>query len=174
MNLSLTSWAVLFLALVSSCQSALASETGQLQDEIARLRAEVDALRLEREAAGDADPTLTTSLKKGLFTWSTEDGKFSLEMNFRTQVRVTYNDERGADAEGPSDPNSANASNGRDYWNFRIRRAKLSFKGNIFEKEFKYYITLAFTNGGAGSEVVEVAYFQWARFKEFNVTPARN
>lgn len=169
MKLTLTSWAVLFLVCMSGCQSAYAGEPGQLESELARLRAEVDALHIVREGAGEGDPALTTRLKKGLFTWSTEDGKFSLEMNFRTQVRVTYNDERGANAEGPSDPNSANASNGRDFWNFRIRRAKLSFKGNIFEKEFKYYITLAFTNGGAGSEIAEVAYFQWARFKEFNV-----
>jgi hypothetical protein len=116
---------------------------------------------------GAEEPALKTKLNKGLFSWATEDGKFSFEMNFRTQFRLTYSDERGADAEGASDPNSANASNGRDFWNFRVRRAKLSFKGNIFEKEFKYNVTLGLTNNAA--ELVETVFFTWARFREFNV-----
>lgn len=143
------------------------TEAERLQQEIKQLRSEMDALKsVQREGAGGDEP-IKTQLKKSVFSWATEDGKFSFEMNFRTQFRVTYNDERAADAEGPSDANSGNASNGRDFWNFRVRRVKLSFKGNIFEKEFKYSATLTFAAGG--DEIVEAVQFTWARWKEFNV-----
>ena len=162
--------ALLTLAGVSLwCAPLLAGEVQQLERELANLRTEMDQLKLTRGAAGEDEPALKTSLKKSMFSWSTQDGKFSFEMNFRVQFRATYNDERAANSAGISDANAANASNGRDFLNFRVRRAKLSFKGNIFAKEFKYYLSLAPTNGGAGSELTEVAYFQWARWKEFNV-----
>jgi len=151
----------------SSAQSTESSKISSLENHLSKLRAELDDLKSVKREGQGAEEAIKTSLKKSVFAWSTEDGKFSFEMNFRTQVRVTYNDERAADSEGPSDANAANASNGRDFWNFRIRRAKLSFKGNLFEKEFKYGVTLAFTAGG--DDIVEAATFTWARWKEFNV-----
>jgi hypothetical protein len=160
---------ILALALGAAFAAPVSAQTEaeRLQQEIKQLRSEMDALKsVQREGAGGDEP-IKTQLKKSVFSWATEDGKYSFEMNFRVQFRVTYNDERAADAEGPGDANSGNASNGRDFWNFRVRRAKLGFKGNIFEKEFKYEVVLNFTSGGDG--IVEAAQFTWARWKEFNV-----
>lgn len=162
-------FAVLALAMgaVFAAPAAAQTEAERLQREITEFRGELDALKtVKREGQGSDEP-IKTQLKKSVFSWATEDGKYSFEMNFRVQFRVTYNDERAADAEGPGDANSGNASNGRDFWNFRVRRAKLGFKGNIFEKEFKYEVVLNFTSGGDG--IVEAAQFTWARWKEFNV-----
>lgn len=162
------------LSLLCCALPALAAqetEAKRLQAEIAQLRAEVNALGNVARGGEGSDPALKTTLKKNVFSWTTEDGKYAFTMNVRTQVRLTYNDERGQDVEGPNDPNNvAGAStNGRDFWNFRIRRLKLSMGGHIFEKEFKYAVGLMFTNGGNGSEIVEEAHFTWARFDVFNV-----
>ena len=148
---------------------AQSNEVQQLQNELAQLRGEIDALKgVQREGQG-GDEAIKTSLKKGVFAWATEDGKFSLNMNIRVQVRLTYNDERGQDIEGPGDPNNVagRSTNGKDLWNFRIRRLKLSWTGNIFEKEYKYEVVLLGHEGG--NDIIEVARFQWAKWAEFNV-----
>jgi hypothetical protein len=90
-------------------------------------------------------------------------------MTNRVQFRVTYNDERGQDTEvDDSAGQKARSTNGRDFFNFRVRRAKTKFEGNIFEKEFKYVVQLVWTEGG--DNIVEDAFFTWAKWKEFNVS----
>lgn len=144
------------------------TETERLTSEIAQLRAEVDALRQVKAQGGEESPELKTTLKSNFFSWSTEDGNFSLIMNNWIQFRLTYNDERAQDAEGPSDPNSAIASNGRDFWNFRVTRANTMFRGNLFSKEWKYFVNLNWTSNG--DNIVWEAYLTWAKYKEFNVS----
>lgn len=153
--------------------AAQSSEVDKLQAELSKLRSEVDNLKsVQRQGADDAAPALATKLNNNVFSWATEDGKFSLTMSTRVQVRVTYNDERGQDSEGPSDPNAAASTNGRDFWNFRIRRAKTKFEGNIFEKEWKYLVLLSWANGG--NNIVEEAYMTWAKYQEINVSAGQS
>jgi hypothetical protein len=144
------------------------SELERLQKQLSEVRAELDSLKTVERGGQSSDEPLKVALKKHFFSWATEDGKYSLTMNVRTQFRLTYNDERGQDVDS-SDGAAVRAlsSNGKDFWNFRVRRLKMQFTGNIFEKEFKYDVTLNFPNGG--DNIVETAQFTWSRWKEFNV-----
>ncbi len=159
---------VALCAAIAPALSAQQTEAQRLQAEIAQLRAEVDSLKKVQSQGGEDSPALKTTLKGNVFNWSTEDGNFSLTMGSWVQFRLTYNDERAQDAEGPSDPNSAIASNGRDFWNFKITRAKTFFRGNIVSKEWKYFVLFHWTAGG--NDLLEEAYMTWAKYKEFNVS----
>jgi hypothetical protein len=107
-------------------------------------------------AEGAADTTLGS---KGLVF--TTDG-FSLRMTTRVQFRLTYQNEVGG-GEGQD----ASATNGRDFINFRVRRAKTGFEGYIFQKEFQYKLLL---NWVGGSNIIEEAWFRWAVMQYINIT----
>jgi phosphate-selective porin OprO/OprP len=109
-------------------------------------------------AEGAADTTLGS---KGLVFKT--DG-FELRLTTRVQFRLTYQNEV-AGGEGQDD----SATNGRDFINFRVRRAKSTFSGYIFEKEFQYKVTLAWT-GGSTNNLIEEAYFRWAVMQYINIT----
>ena len=84
-------FAVLALAMgaVFAAPAAAQTEAERLQREITELRGELDALKtVKREGQGSDEP-IKTQLKKSVFSWATEDGKYSFEMNFRVQFRVT-------------------------------------------------------------------------------------
>jgi hypothetical protein len=102
-------------------------------------------------AEGSADTTLG---KKGLVF--TTDG-FELRVTTRVQFRLTYQNEVA---------NGENGTNGRDFINFRIRRAKTKFSGYIFQKEFQYELLLGWTNG---VNIIEEAWFRWAVMQYINI-----
>jgi len=102
-------------------------------------------------AEGAADTTLGS---KGL-VWST-DG-FSLQVTTQVQFRFTYQNEVAGGLGG---------TNGRDFLNFSVRRAKTGFEGHIFEKEFQYKLLLNW----AGGNLIQEAWFRWAAMQYFNVT----
>jgi len=111
------------------------------------------------ERGGAEEKASTATKLDKVLGWETSDGKFKLKLENRVQFRLTGNNEVGQ---------GENGTNGRDFWNFRVRRAKTSFSGHIFDKDFQYKVTLAWTNS-AGSQVEE-AYFTWALHELFNVT----
>ncbi|MCB9895790.1 MAG: hypothetical protein H6839_15190 [Planctomycetes bacterium] len=108
-------------------------------------------------AEGSADTTLG---KKGLVF--TTDG-FELRVTTRVQFRLTYQNEVA---------NGNNGTNGRDFINFRIRRAKTKFVGHIFQKEFQYELLLNWASGG--NNIVEVATFRWAVMQYINITAGQS
>ncbi len=118
-----------------------------------------DVGRIDRGGAED-DGTSTKLSKSGL-QWASKD--FSLRMTTRVQVRLTYNNEVAHGNDG---------QNGRDFVNFRIRRAKTAFSGHIFQKEFKYKLQVAWT--GNGAEMIEDAYFTWAIMNEINLSAGQH
>src|SRR5690606_26042476 len=79
-------------------------------------------------------------------------------MTTRVQFRLTYQNEVAHGNDG---------QNGRDFVNFRIRRAKTSFSGHIFEKEFKYKATFSWAGG---ANIIEEALFTWAPEKFINIS----
>ncbi len=160
--------AIMGLGLCAAPVAAQTTEVERLQAELRRLRNEVDALNKVQRGGEGEDPALKTTLKNSVFSWATEDGKFSLTMASRVQFRVTYNDERGQDVDsGDGAAARALSTNGRDFWNFKVARLETWFIGNIFEKEFKYYVEFAWAAGG--DNIVQEAYFTWARWQEFNI-----
>jgi hypothetical protein len=82
---------------------------------------------------------------------------FSMRMSTRVQFRFTHQQEVA---------NGSDGTNGRNFNNFRVRRAKTQFTGNIFEKEFEYELLLSWVSG---ANIVEVARFRWAAMKELNL-----
>jgi hypothetical protein len=105
-----------------------------------------------------AGPVTDSSLgDKGLKFVS--DG-FELSIKTRVQFRMTYQNEVA---------NGEDGTNGRDFINFRVRRAKTEFKGHIFEKEFQYRLLLNWT-----SSIVENAVFTWAKMTELNVNAGQD
>jgi hypothetical protein len=107
-------------------------------------------------AEGAADTTLGS---KGLVFQT--DG-FSLRLTTRVQFRLTYQNEVGGGR-----GQDASATNGRDFINFRVRRAKTGFEGYIFEKEFQYKLLLSWVSS---SNIVEEAWFRWAVMQYINIT----
>ncbi|MCC6572302.1 MAG: hypothetical protein IT462_00805 [Planctomycetes bacterium] len=159
----------MLLALAATAAHAQTeTEVQRLERAIGEARQELDALKtVQREGQGQDSP-LNTRLKNNVFSWQTEDGRFAFIMGSWVQFRLTYNDERAQDSEGAGDPNRATASNGRDFANFSITRFKTFFRGNIFEKEFKYFALIHWTV--PAGEIAEEAYFTWAKYKFFNVS----
>lgn len=104
-------------------------------------------------AEGAADTTLG---KKGL---QFETDGFKLKVSTRVQFRLTYQNEVA---------NGNSGTNGRDFINFRIRRAKTTFGGHIFQKEFTYKLTIAWTAGS--NDHIENAWFRWAILQYINVS----
>lgn len=84
---------------------------------------------------------------------------FSLRMSSRVQFRLTHQNEVA---------NGNNGTNGRDFVNFRVRRAQTEFTGHIFEKEFQYKLQLDWAAGG--NNLVEDAWFRWAIMQFINIT----
>jgi hypothetical protein len=107
-----------------------------------------------RRGGGDGGEASTKLSKSGL-VW--ESDGFQVKMVTRVQFRLTYQNETAHGNDG---------QNGRDFVNFRVRRAKTAFSGHIFDKQFKYKATLSWASG---ANIVEEAFFTWALMKEFNV-----
>ncbi|MDC1142470.1 porin [Planctomycetota bacterium] len=151
-----------FMAMALAFGVSLASAPLAAQEEAP---AEGDDAMAEENAeesvadTNDSDASTSVSLDKNL-SWSTEDDAFALSLSTRVQFRVTYNDENGSgDGAGNTD--------GRDFWAMRIRRAKTTFKGHIFEKQWKYKFTVNWTDTGSN---VETATLTWAGDVMYNVT----
>ncbi|MBZ0137923.1 MAG: OprO/OprP family phosphate-selective porin [Planctomycetes bacterium] len=115
-----------------------------------------DASGVENIQRGGAEGAADTTLgSKGL---NFETDGFSLNVSTRVQFRLTYQNEVA---------NGNDGANGRDFINFRIRRAKTTFKGHFFQKEFQYKLILGWTHGAG--DIIEVAYFRWAFHQYLNV-----
>lgn len=120
-----------------------------------------DVGRIER---GGAEEKATTSTKLDkILSWQTSDGAFALKLENRVQFRLTYNDERSQGEHG---------TNGRDFWNFRVRRLKTTFSGHIFDKAFQYKATMAWQ--ASAGETVETATFTWAAHEAVNITAGQD
>lgn len=95
---------------------------------------------------------------KGFFL-KNDDGTFMLKIKGQSQFRYVYNNKDSADTDTAS---------------FEMRRAKIEFSGNIWEKDLKYKIKGAFERDG-GLFVLEDAYgeyalgngwqFKWGQYK---------
>jgi hypothetical protein len=101
-------------------------------------------------AALHAQPATTTTLETAGLRFDT-DG-FSLRLQNHVQFRLTVQEELASSGEG--------GTNGRDFINFRVARAKADFSGYIFEKVFQYRLRLCWAR--PAEELVEIAHLRWA------------
>lgn len=86
---------------------------------------------------------------------------FSLRMTSRVQIRLTAQDERA---------NGSDGSNGRDFINFRVRRARTAFSGHIFNEEIQYKLQLRWES----STLIDHAWLMWAADKKFNIAAGQH
>lgn len=107
-------------------------------------------------AASLAAQTTTTIETRHL---AFETDGFSMRLQNQVQFRFTWQDERAQSGSG--------GSNGRDFANFRVARAKMDFQGHIFAREFQYRLRLNWERPVA--ELVEIAHFRWAYMQYLNV-----
>ena len=87
---------------------------------------------------------LDMGYEKG-FYFQTHDGKFNMKTNGRFQFRYSFEDFDRKD----------------DDSSFRIRRARLFFKGNAYSKYLKYFIQLRAESTGTKDRSKAVELFDW-------------
>jgi hypothetical protein len=102
-----------------------------------------------------------TNLNNRGLTYATEG--FSMRLTTRVQFRFTHQQEVA---------NGEDGTNGRNFSNFRVRRAKTQFTGHIFERHFRYELTLNWLAGGDG--IVETARFRYDIMREFNLNAGQH
>jgi hypothetical protein len=88
---------------------------------------------------------------------------FSLRMTNRVQVRFTHQQEVA---------NGGDGTNGRNFNNFSVPRARTTFSGHIFEKEFGYNLALDWVSGG--NNILREAWFRWAADQYLNVSAGQH
>lgn len=113
---------------------------------------------IQRSGGEGGDVSSSTLGTKGLTF--TSDG-FEMRMTTRVQFRLTGQNEVA---------NGSNGANGRDFLNFRVRRAKTGFSGFIFERNLQYRVLLNWTS----SNVVENAVFTYAWRQEMNISAGQD
>lgn len=99
----------------------------------------------------------TTEIGSNSFTW--ESDGFSLRLQNYVQFRMTVQEEVAQSGAGHT--------NGRDFVNFRVARAKTDFRGHIFQKAFSYRFRLNWAR--PSNEILEIAHFRWAFMDLLNV-----
>ena len=103
--------------------------------------------------------TVTTTTLEARSLKFESDG-FSIRLQTYVQFRLTIQEELGQSGRG--------GSNGRDFRNFRVARAKLDFQGHIYDPAFQYEVRLNFAR--PASEMIEVAQLRWAFDQFLNVS----
>lgn len=176
---------VCYLALTSAVSAAVAvptappaasdstaSEVEQLRAVVQDLQGQVDALKAEsddqwltekrsdeirglvQDVLADADSRASllqagamAGYDKGFFV-SSADGNFMLRLAGQLQVRYVYN---WQDTEGSSDSNRSG---------FEVRRAKLIFKGHVFDPSWAYEVQVAADRNGGGLALEDAGWIQ--------------
>jgi hypothetical protein len=88
---------------------------------------------------------------------------FSMDVSNRVQFRLTHQQEVA---------NGEDGTNGRNFTNFRVPRAKTTFSGHIYDRNWEYELRLGWTNGG--TDIVEVARFRYAMMQYFNLNAGQD
>jgi hypothetical protein len=87
-----------------------------------------------------------------------ESEGFSLSLQNHVQFRLTFQDERAQSGRG--------GSNGRDFINFSVPRARTGLNGHIFDDSFQYTLRINWTRPSA--ELIEVARLRWTLLRAIN------
>jgi phosphate-selective porin OprO/OprP len=148
------------------------AQLAELKDEERRIREEGDLAseletRIDTLVAGMQDDSVGTSYSPGRgFTFATADKRFSLNISGRLQVRFTYDFFEDVD----------------DRPDFSVARARLWFRGNVFETWMKYAFQFDLAGDRARTSVMGTtlsssngltelkdAYFDFTKWKAFSV-----
>ena len=156
-----------FTAVATSATAASVEATNDTNAQIAELKKELNELKSQngdkwlteerasqirgvvQDVMADADTrsslqaTAATSGYNNGFFIASPDGNFKLQVNGQVQVRSSYawqtNSAWNASKATPGNANATKAQYGTE-----IRRAKLSFSGNVVDPSWQYKVTMAY------------------------------
>jgi hypothetical protein len=83
---------------------------------------------------------------------------FGMRMSSWVSFRFTHQQEVA---------NGQDGTNGRNFNNFRVRNAKTTFRGHIYDRNFQYRVTFNWVAGG--NDLVERVYFRYSLMPAFNI-----
>ena len=161
-----------FSAVAASATAASVEATNDTNAQIAELKKELNELKSQngdkwlteerasqirsvvQDVMADADTrsslqaTAATSGYNNGFFIASPDGNFKLQVNGQVQVRSSYawatNSSWNAAKDVPGNENATKAQYGTE-----IRRAKLSFSGNVVDPSWQYKVTMAYLPAGS-------------------------
>ena len=159
-----------FTAVATSATAASVEATNDTNAQIAELKKELNELKSQngdkwlteerasqirgvvQDVMADADTrsslqaTAATSGYNNGFFIASPDGNFKLQINGQVQVRSSYAWQTNSawNASKTVDPNATKAQYGTE-----IRRAKLSFSGNVVDPSWQYKVTMAYLPSGS-------------------------
>ena len=161
-----------FTAVATSATAASVEATNDTNAQIAELKKELNELKSQngdkwlteerasqirgvvQDVMADADTrsslqaTAATSGYNNGFFIASPDGNFKLQVNGQVQVRSSYawqtNSAWNASRATPGNANATKAQYGTE-----IRRAKLSFSGNVVDPSWQYKVTMAYLPSGS-------------------------
>ena len=159
-----------FTAVAASATAASVEATNDTNAQIAELKKELNELKSQngdkwlteerasqirgvvQDVMADADTrsslqaTAATSGYNNGFFIASPDGNFKLQINGQVQVRSSYAWQTNSawNASKTVDPNATKAQYGTE-----IRRAKLSFSGNVVDPSWQYKVTMAYLPAGS-------------------------
>ena len=160
-----------FTAVAASATAASVEATNDTNAQIAELKKELNELKSQngdkwlteerasqirgvvQDVMADADTrsslqaTAATSGYNNGFFIASPDGNFKLQVNGQVQVRSSYAWQTNSawNASKTVNPNATKAQYGTE-----IRRAKLSFSGNVVDPSWQYKVTMAYLPAGSG------------------------
>ena len=166
-----------FTAVATSATAASVEATNDTNAQIAELKKELNELKSQngdkwlteerasqirgvvQDVMADADTrsslqaTAATSGYNNGFFIASPDGNFKLQINGQVQVRSSYAWQTNAAWNSSKAPVSAGGSGNTNatkaQYGTEIRRAKLSFSGNVVDPSWQYKVTMAYLPAGS-------------------------
>jgi hypothetical protein len=166
-----------FTAVATSATAASVEATNDTNAQIAELKKELNELKSQngdkwlteerasqirgvvQDVMADADTrsslqaTAATSGYNNGFFIASPDGNFKLQINGQVQVRSSYAWQTNSAFNASKNPVSAggagNTNATKAQYGTEIRRAKLSFSGNVVDPSWQYRVTMAYLPAGS-------------------------
>ena len=136
-------------------------EKGQLtKEEWIKAKADTEKETAEEDKKIDDKFPVKASYGKNGFRLETKDGKFSMELGARVQLRYSYDQE--GDGFKPQDPT---VFDDKDVSSFRVRRARIKIGGHGYWPWLKYYAEYDWVSNTMLDYRLDVAKFKWATLR---------
>ena len=117
------------------------------EERASQIRGVVQDVMADADTRSSLQATAATSGYNNGFFIASPDGNFKLQVNGQVQVRSSYawatNSSWNAAKDVPGNENATKAQYGTE-----IRRAKLSFSGNVVDPSWQYKVTMAYLPAG--------------------------
>ena len=118
------------------------------EERASQIRGVVQDVMADADTRSSLQATAATSGYNNGFFIASPDGNFKLQINGQVQVRTSYAWQSNA-AWNAARATVGNANATRAQYGTEIRRAKLSFSGNVVDPSWQYKVTMAYLPAGS-------------------------